>query len=156
VTTFLLAVKAYMRLNAFKNVFDRVWRLLFPKKVAKTVEIYVLINGEFKKVEHMFLKVSEKLPLSLVIKDSQGNPAKVDVAPKWSLSDESLAALEVSEDGLSAVLVPSGSLGSFAVQALVDADLGEGVKELLGELLVDLVSGEAVSVEISAGAPEPK
>lgn len=83
-------------------------------------------------------------------------PAKVDGLPSWAVTDESLASLTVSEDGMSAMLLPLGPVGSFQVQVKADADLGEGVKEILGSLDVELAAGEAVSVEIAAGAPEPQ
>ena len=85
-----------------------------------------------------------------------GNAARVDGAPAWAVTDESAAKLEVAEDGMSAVLTPTGVAATFQVQVKADADLGEGVKELLGSLDVEVLSGEAVSLEISAGEPIPQ
>lgn len=99
----------------------------------------------------MFLKVSQNLPLTIEVKDKFGNLAKVDGAPTWAVTDSTLATVEVAEDGMSAVLKPSGSVGTLKVQVSADADLGEGVKSILGELDVELLAGEAVSVSISAG-----
>lgn len=101
----------------------------------------------------MVLKVSQKLPLSIAIVDKGGNPAKVDGAPAWSLTDPSLGALAVAEDGMSAELTPSGVIGACQIQVSVDADLGEGVKPLIGELPVEFVAGDAATVSIAAGIP---
>lgn len=101
----------------------------------------------------MFLPISKKLPLAIAIADLKGNPAKVDGVPQWALSDSSLALLEVAEDGMSAMVVPVGPLGLVKVQVKADADLGEGVKELLGEMDVEMIAGEAVSLVVSAGEP---
>ena len=120
---------------------------------AVRVEFYTLINGEKRKVSKMFLKVSQSLPLFVAFVDAKGNVATVDGAPAWAVSDESLATLVVAADGLSAVIMPVGPLGSFKVQVKADADLGGGVKEILGELDIELVGGEAVAVNISAGEP---
>lgn len=109
-----------------------------------------------KEVSFMFLKISQKLPLSIAIEDAQGNSAQVDGAPVWSLSDPALATLEVAADGMSAVLIPGDSIGSFTVQVNADADLGSGVKSILGELGIDLLSGEAAVIKLSAGEPQDK
>jgi hypothetical protein len=120
---------------------------------AVRVEFFTIIDGEKRKVSKMFLKVTQKLPLFVAFTDSKGNVASVDGMPSWAVSDEALATLEVGADGLSAVVVPVGALGSFKVQVKADADLGEGVKEIIGEMDIDLMGGEAVAVNISAGAP---
>lgn len=118
---------------------------------ASSIEFYAIIAGRKQKVESMFLKVSQKLPISLAIKDIKGNAAKVDGAPKWAVTNEALASLVVAEDGLSAVLSPVGPVGLLKVQVKADADLGEGVKEIVGELEIELVAGDAAVVELAAG-----
>lgn len=101
----------------------------------------------------MFLKVSQQLPLAVAFADAKGNPAKVDGKPQWALTDESLAAIEVADDGMSAILKPIGAIGAFKVQVKADGDMGEGVKEIMGELEIELLAADAVSVVISAGEP---
>lgn len=101
----------------------------------------------------MKLKVTQSLPLSIKPVDAKGNAATVDGAPAWSVSDATLASINPADDGLSAVLVPLGPIGSFSVQVSADGDLGEGTKTIVGTLAVDLIGGDAVSVEIVAGAP---
>lgn len=106
-----------------------------------------------RQVDYMKLKVTQTLPLSIKPVDAKGNPATVDGAPQWSVSDPTLATITPAADGLSAVLVPLGPLGSLAVQVSADGDLGEGVKTIVGTAAVDLIGGDAVSVEIVAGTP---
>lgn len=98
----------------------------------------------------------QQLPLSIAIKDKNGNAAKVDGAPVWALTDETLGRLDVAEGGMSAVFVAAGLAGALKIQVKVDADLGEGVKEILGELDVDILGLEAVVVEIIAGEAQPQ
>jgi hypothetical protein len=57
------------------------------------------------------------------------------------------------EDGLSAQIDAVGPLGNFQVTVTVDADLGEGVKPLIGILDVEVVASEAVVVNFQAGTP---
>lgn len=125
--------------------------LLKSYEIAEVIEFYSDLGGINKKVDYMFLKVTQTLPLSIAIKDKFGNAAKVDGAPKWALTNEALGALTVSEDGMSASFAPAGTVGSLSVQVTCDADLGEGVKTIVGELAVELLAGDAETVEVSAG-----
>jgi hypothetical protein len=98
----------------------------------------------------MFLPVDKKLKVSIAIKDKFNNLAKVDGMPQWALSSADLGALAVSEDGMSAEFQPVGAIGALKVQVKADADLGEGVKEILGELEIELLAGEAEIVALAA------
>jgi hypothetical protein len=93
------------------------------------------------------MKVNEVSPkMVLKIVNSAGQPAKVDGMPKWSV-DAALASLAVSEDGMSAVLTALAA-GVALVQVTADADLGEGVKELLASKAYEITDDEAVAISI--------
>lgn len=124
-----------------------------PEPEASQIQFYSTISGNNERVHNMFLKASQNLPLSIQIKDKFGNAAQVDGAPQWAVTDATLGAMEVSEDGMSATFKPAGLVGTLKIQVSADADLGEGVKSILGELDVEILAGEAVSVEIAAGEP---
>jgi hypothetical protein len=119
------------------------------------IKFYINKNGQKIEVTNMFLKVSDQLPVSIAIKDKFGNTASVEGAPAWALTDAALGTLNVAEGGMSAVFTPAGTVGVLKVQVSADADLGEGVKTILGELEIELLAGEAVSVEVSAGEATP-
>ena len=97
------------------------------------------------------LKVNQKAEVVLKVTDSKGNPAALDGAPVWSLSSTDLADLTIAEGGLSATLLPKGQTGSLVVQVHGDGDLSEGVRDLLGELQVDLIPGDAVKIALEMG-----
>lgn len=120
---------------------------------ASRIAFFTTINGLKKEITEMFLKVNQKLPLTIEIKDKFGNAAQVDGAPAWSLTDPALGALVVDASGMSAEFTPAGTVGTLQVQVSADADLGEGVKTILGSLDLELLSGEAVTVAIAAGTP---
>lgn len=122
-------------------------------EAARIIFIITEPDGSKMEVSQMFLKVSQKIKLGIEIKDKFGNPAQIDGKPVFALSDETLADMVVTEDGLSCDITPKGPVGALKVQAKCDADLGEGVKEILGELDLDLIAGEAVTVELKAGEP---
>lgn len=141
----------------------RVWEILgivrkLEKKLASLTTpepvFYTIIEGQKQRIKNMKLQVIQKLPVSVSFQDKLGNAAAVDGLPSWALTDESLAKLEIAADGMSAMVIPLGPVGSFKVQVSADADLGEGVKSILGELDIDLLPAEAVVVQIVAGEPQ--
>lgn len=157
IVEFLLAIQI-MGLVLVCNFLSQIIQKLNKfEELTKPVEgsrisFYAFIDGQKRKVDNMFLKVTQAVPVSLSITDKKGNPAKVDGAPQWAVTAPELATLAVAEDGLSAVVTPVGPIGAFKVQVKADADLGEGVKEIMGELDVELTAGDAEVIALSAGA----
>lgn len=126
-----------------------------PTKRANVVEIYVTKDGVREKVEHMFAKSGAVIDLDgdFKYKDADGNlqDAEIDGVPAWALTDESLAKFEVdAADASKAVLTVVGTKGKFKMQLKADADRGEGVREILGELEIEILGPEAEVVVISA------
>lgn len=102
----------------------------------------------------LIMKVSQKCDLAIVVEDSKGNPAAVDGIPNWSVSNPTLLTVEPSvPDGMSAVPRAVDPVGTSQVSVQVDADLGEGVKPITGLLEVQLLAGDAVTVDIETGTP---
>lgn len=96
---------------------------------------------------------SQKVALSVSFVDKKGNPAPVEGAPAWSVSDDTLLGLTVADDGTASVAAV-GPLGTAQVTVSADADLGEGVTTIFGTLDIDVIAGAAVTANIAAGAPE--
>jgi hypothetical protein len=101
------------------------------------------------------LQGDQKVKLSIAPVDAAGNSAPVQ-NPQWLSTDPGVLTVEPSVDGLSASAVAVGPLGTAQVQVSADADLGSGVVALTGILDVQVVAGQAVSLGILAGTPEPK
>lgn len=104
----------------------------------------------------MILTVEQQIPLAVAYADAAGNPAAVDGAPVWASSDASVIAIVAAADGFSAVAVTTGKIGTAQISVRADADRGEGFRELIGTYDIEVVAGEAVVANISAGAPEAK
>lgn len=102
----------------------------------------------------LILTDSQKVSLSIKPVTKAGNPAAIDGLPVWSLGCEDHLKLEVSEDGLSAVVSSLGKLGVCQVNVSADADLGEGVETITGVIDIEVKAGKAVNVGIDAGSPE--
>lgn len=141
-------------LSRIATALEKIEIALTPPSATRII-FFVEEGGKTTRTgETMFLKVTESKKFQIKITDRFGNEAKVDGAPKWAVTDESLATLVVAEDGMSATVAPTGVMGSFKVQVTADADLGEGVKPLLGELAIDLVAGEAEIIAIGEAPVE--
>lgn len=137
------------------ETLGKIADVVIPVTTAAAIEFYTTINGVQTKVDKMNMKATQTLQLAIAIKDAQGNPALVDGAPVWSVTDQTLGAVIAAADGMSAVFTPAGPLGSCAVQVNADADLGAGVNTLVGELAIDIVAGEASTIAISGVAVDP-
>lgn len=102
------------------------------------------------------LQDAQKASVSVAFLSAGGNPAKVDGKPAWTVSNPEILDLSVSEDGLTATVTAKGPVGSCQLNVTADADLGEGVKSIVGQQQVDVVAGEAAVVNISFGEAQPK
>ena len=88
--------------------------------------------------------------------DGAGNPAKVDGAVEWFTAVPEYVDLEVDPDDSTICKVIPKQVCRTQVSAKADADLGEGVRELLTVCDIMIVAGEAVAGSIQpTGEPEP-
>lgn len=116
---------------------------------SRPAAIYITAWG--KRVTTMQLKDNFAQPLSLEVDDKFNNPTSspLDAPPAWAVTDETLASVAASDDGLTAVLTPTGKLGDFEVQVSAAA----GGKPLAGSLPVTIIPGDADHIAIIAGDP---
>lgn len=101
----------------------------------------------------LILTDQQKVTFSVSFVTAKGNPATVDGAPVWTVSNGVVLSVVPSANGLSAEVVAVGPLGASQVSVIADADLGAGVTALIGTLDVTVVASEAASIIISAGTP---
>ncbi len=112
----------------------------------------LLPNGTIVKGNNMsvVMRNDQKISFTLAFEDNYGNPVTdLGSKPEWHVSDADLATLEVSEDGLSATVVPSGPRGSVLVSVKVDADPDEDYEELVGQAELSIVAGKATLIRMS-------
>jgi hypothetical protein len=96
---------------------------------------------------------TQQVVVALEIKDKKGNSATVDGAPVWSVDNSELLALTPSADGLTCTVVAVGPLGTANVTVKADADLGAGVENLIGALVVEITGGVAAVINLVPGTP---
>jgi len=114
--------------------------------------------------EHMAytLPADKTVKLQIAYVDANNNPAQVDGAIVWTSSDPMIAdiqSLPVQQGAAGSVvqLVPGDTIGNCQITATADADLGEGVRNIVTLMDVTVVGGEAVAGTISpVGEPTPK
>ena len=88
--------------------------------------------------------------------DAKGNPAKVDGDVAWSSSNEDIARVTIGDDTTTCMVYPVDQLGQVQISATADADLGEGVTEIITTGNIEVVAGQAVSGTIEpVGDPIP-
>jgi hypothetical protein len=97
---------------------------------------------------------SQQVSAMLKFVDSAGNPAVVEGIPTWAIDMPAVIAVDVSADGLTGTVRALGPLGTANLTVRADADLGTGVTEIIGTGVVNVVAGQAVTVEIQFGTPE--
>lgn len=102
------------------------------------------------------LTADQQVGLSFSAKDKYGNDAGIDGTPTWSSSDESKVTVTTGADGKSATAVAVGPVGTAQVSVRADADIGDGAREVVGVLDIEVIAGEASIVALSAGTAEAK
>src|SRR3990172_11210148 len=94
----------------------------------------------------LILTATQDCPLSVSLKDRKGNPAVVE-NPVWASSDLTIATVTPDPvDPLMATVSAVGPTGTAEVSFDGDADLGAGVKDIIGTLGVVVNSGQATVV----------
>lgn len=111
----------------------------------------LFLNEDGEEVSDMNLKDNNQLPISISPADEFGNPTQsaFDAAPTWSVDDVSIATVSPAADGLSAVVTPTGKLGSCNVQALGLV----GGNQIQGTLELDIIAGDVAEVTLTPGSP---
>lgn len=126
---------------------SKIESLVTPRKAARIV-FYTRVGGKLRKVDSMDLRLGEHGELEISVLDIDNQAALLDGVPKWTLLNEALGRLEVSEDGKTAKLFPL-TVGETSLQVLGDADLTAAEKPLMGEIPIRVLPKEAVKIVIA-------
>ena len=104
----------------------------------------------------LILTDSQKVVLAVKPVSLAGNVAAVENV-SWSSSDETIVTVVVSaSSNLDAEVITTGKVGVAQIRFGCDAKVGEGEVPLLATLDVEVVSGQAVNVQINASSPTEK
>lgn len=98
------------------------------------------------------LKVNDELSFTIQAADEFGNPtaANFDAPPAWTSSDDTVAAVAVAGDGLSAVITsPSGKLAGATIQ-VAGSVAGANVQ---GSFQLNMIAGDTAEITLVPGTP---
>ena len=88
--------------------------------------------------------------------DAAGNPATIDGQTNWSSSNDDIAQVVPNPDDTTRCQVWGKGIGQAQITSSADADLGQGQRQIMATLDINVVAGEAVSAVITpSGEPEP-
>lgn len=104
----------------------------------------------------LLLTTTQKVKMEVQPSDADGNPARIDGMPVWNISDAAIGTLAAAPDGMSCYFLTTGVMGTVQVSVTADADLGAGVRALSATLDISVEAGEAVTLGIRVGTPEPR
>lgn len=93
----------------------------------------------------LLLRDTQQVTAAAAFVDAKGNPASPDTAPVWASSDETVATVVASVDGLTATVTAVGKLGTAQISVKDDDVI------ITGD--VEVVAGLAVSGSVTFGAP---
>lgn len=94
----------------------------------------------------------EKVQVTLAPTTAAGNPAILDGAPVWTVT-EGDATLEVAVDGLSAFLISGTANTNSKITITADADLGEGIVNLNDTIDLAVVPASANALGLLVATP---
>lgn len=154
-------VLAMQVLDALSDILHKLERLICvawaiyhrlepaePDPTATRIDLYVKNGDQLERAIHVQQKATEAKTYVATPRDAKGNATAVQDA-QWAVSDPTLASIVAAADGLSAVVTPVGPVGAFKIQLAADADLGAGVVPIAGEGDVEVIPGDAVTLEIA-------
>ena len=97
----------------------------------------------------MQLTDSQQVPFTINPTDRKGQPAPVENV-RWASSNDAVASVTPSEDGLSAV-VKAGVPGDATISVTADAQIGEGSTDIAGTVDIHVVPGAASVIALTPG-----
>jgi len=101
----------------------------------------------------MRITVDQQLPFQVNPLTARGRAAVIDGEVTFTSSDETIATVEITGP-TSGKIIPTGKPGLVQITARFDADLDEGVREVVSTAAVEIVEAEATSGVIEFGEPE--
>jgi hypothetical protein len=99
----------------------------------------------------------KEIKVQVAYVDAKGNPAVVDGDVTWETSDSNIATVNVDDqDSTICTVTPAQQIGQAQISAKADADIGQGVREIITTMDVTIVAGEAIAGTITpVGEPTP-
>ena len=128
-------------------------RRILPKPKAQVTLRLGTFSVTFVGDYSMQLPDDKVVTASVSYKDAKGFAAQVQGAPVWASDNADVASVVASDDGFSATITPGNSLGMAQISVTADADLGDGVENVVALGSIEVIAGKAVAGDVSFGEP---
>lgn len=102
-------------------------------------------------MELIRISTEQEIPIDVLPLTAGGHAAPIDGAPTYRVDDPNIVLITTPGDTETGCILVSGRVGSTVVRGSVDADLGSGVRTLSFELPIEVVTPEAIAVNVLAG-----
>jgi hypothetical protein len=100
------------------------------------------------------LRDDQQVTLTAEALDAEGNPANVSTA--WSSSDDTVVSITDNGDGSALAVASPGAAGLGSSTVTVDVTDASDGDVHTGTFDIEVVAGDAVTVNVVAGTPEAK
>lgn len=132
----------------------------------EVVTVKFTVNGRTKTGRPIILTRNADMALQLTIDEeveytadfqsSAGRSTAVDGVPRWTVIPADAGTVMAAADGRSAVFSAGPNPMTCTLECRADAARGEAVREIFAVDSIVITEGEAMVVQLSAGAPRPK
>jgi hypothetical protein len=114
----------------------------------------ILFNIIIGDINMITINETQKVLLTAEPLSAKGNPAPIDGAVVWSVVSGSEFITITPVDNLTAYATAIGPVGIAIAQATADSDLGAGTIFISNTIEVEVIGGQAVTLNIIPGTPE--
>jgi hypothetical protein len=146
-------VTEQIAIQVLNGKLDHVIDLLTPKPAVKFIIIAEVDGWITYGAKEIQMTDTQQAILTIEPVDKKGNPAQLDGPPEWASSNTEVITVTAAADGLSAVALAVGPLGTATVSVKADGDLGPGVTTISGTIDITVTGGGAVTLKIAMGTP---
>jgi len=112
--------------------------------------LFNIIVGDMNMIT---INESQKVLLTAEPLSAKGNVAPIDGAVVWTVVTGSAYVSMSQVDNTSAYAIAVGPVGTATIQAKADADLTTGSLFITNEIQIEVIGGQAVTLNIIAGTP---
>lgn len=141
-----------------------VWCVWLLKRRMRATHVRFLVHppepteGGVKMAEYATqtqITTIERQRFQVKPQNAQGHDVAIDGLPVITVFDESICTVVMDANGLGGYII-AGAPGVTTITATVDADLGNGVVQVSGQLEVTVTPDRAVQVRFLVDPAEPK
>ena len=118
--------------------------------ITNTLLFTIIVGGK----QMITINENQRVLLTAEALSAKGNIAPIDGPVVWTVTTGSQFVTLTPVDDLSVYVVAIGPIGNAIVEASADADLGSGQTFITNTIEVEVIGGQAITLNIIPGIPE--